>query len=170
MFKHLINKVTGTSGKLFVHEAEQEDLLTVSEIHGASFNRGWSDGEIEKLLAQDSYSCLVARRQGKSAAKLLGFVVVKKVLDEAEIISIATHPKSRRQGSAKHLLNTVLRQLQNDRVKLLFLEVDEQNRPAIELYKELGFQQVAKRDGYYSQSDSDKNNHSSALVMQLELG
>ncbi|MEM9331489.1 MAG: ribosomal protein S18-alanine N-acetyltransferase [Pseudomonadota bacterium] len=156
--------------KSVVQPADHDDLSAISEIHRASFDRGWSDGEFAALLAQDNYFCLVARKSGTNEKLPYGFVLIKRVLDEAEVISIATVPKARRRGLARQLMDAAIRQLNADRVKLLFLEVDNQNQAAVHLYKRLGFKEIGSRQGYYENKTAGRNKRSSALVMQLELG
>lgn len=153
-----------------IEPCKKRDYSTLSEIHKASFPRGWSDGEFEALLAQGPYSCLVARKSGQAKRPPSGFVLVKTVGEEAEIITIATKRSARRKGIARQLLDAVIRQLEADRAKLLFLEVNETNQAAISLYRKFGFRQVGTRKGYYPTADDVHSNPSTALVMQLDLG
>ena len=62
----------------------------------------------------------------------------------------------------------VIRDLQADRAEQLFLEVSEQNLPALNLYRDLGFRQVGRREGYY-RSSAPGIAPAGALVMQLDL-
>lgn len=72
--------------------------------------------------------------------------VFSQVLDEAELLLIATHPDHLEQGFAKALLQSSLIELQ---VSKVFLEVREGNIPARKLYETLGFREYAKRPKYY---------------------
>lgn len=151
-----------------IEAAEQEDLPVLAEIHGAGFARGWSDGDFHKFLANDNYICLVARQHAKPAS---GFLLVRTALDEAEIITIATMPRYREKGIAGMLVEAMVRKLQHERIKQLFLEVDESNLPALALYRKLGFRKVADRKGYYpGTAGIPDSKPSTALVMQKELG
>lgn len=153
-----------------IEAANSADLVHLPDIHAASFDRGWTDGEFDALLAQDIYFCLVARNPGNAEKPPSGFVLVKRVADEAEIISIAVKPSARKKGIARQLMDAAVRQLDSERIKKLFLEVDAENNPAIKLYTKMGFVQIASRDGYYQRNDTAENKRSVALVMQLELG
>lgn len=156
--------------EIVVHPAQKVDLEHLSKIHYVSFSKGWSDGELEKMLSNDNYQSFVAHPPKTSKSKPSGFVFVRSILDEAEIITIATNPKVRRKGIARQLMSAVIRQLEYDRKSKLFLEVDEANLAAVKLYKSLGFKKIAEREGYYSDTKSDTEKRSAALVMQLELG
>jgi ribosomal-protein-alanine N-acetyltransferase len=51
-------------------------------------------------------------------------------------------------------------------VKTVFLEVDENNEPAIRLYRRLGFYEVGRRTGYYPDGPSGPSN---ALTLRRDL-
>ena len=150
-----------------IRDMEQSDFPKLSAIHGQGFARGWSDGEIEKLLASDHYFCLVAIRKGGNSKNPLGFMIAKSIEDEAEIITIAVDKSARSRGVGSKLVQETIRKLQYDRVKSLFLEVDESNQPAIKLYSRNQFRLLNTREGYYKDA---LGNPANALVMQRQLG
>ncbi len=147
----------GSSSKpdLLIQPAEKSDLSRLAQIHAASFSHAWSDGELEKMFSNENYLCLVAHPPKTSKSEPYGFVFVRSILDEAEIITIATDPTLRRKGVAIKLMQAVIRKLEFDRKQKLFLEVDETNEAAIKLYKNLRFQKVGEREGYYSSPNSE---------------
>jgi len=65
--------------------------------------------------------------------------------DQAELLNLGIEPGYRRRGIASALLNTLCRTANGQ----IFLEVAENNRPAIALYKNLGWSQTGVRPGYY---------------------
>jgi ribosomal-protein-alanine N-acetyltransferase len=150
--------------------ATKSDLPVLSKIHAASFRHGWSDGDLEKMLSNKTYTSFVAHPPKTRNSKPLGFVFVRVIADEAEIITIATSPQARRKGVGSQLMRSVIRWLEYDRCKKLFLEVDETNNAAISLYRQLGFKPIGERVGYYENKANEKSTRSAALVMQLELG
>lgn len=151
----------------FIDDVQTRDYVHLSKIHRASFARGWSDGEFDALLAQDAYNGLVARKPDVSDPEPAGFVLTKQVLDETEIITIAVDPSARGRGVADRLMREAIRRQQADRIKAIYLEVDETNQPAVSLYKKLGFKVIDQRTGYYS---SEAGQPPDALVMRLDLG
>jgi ribosomal-protein-alanine N-acetyltransferase len=72
-------------------------------------------------------------------------------------------------------MHAAIRQLQGDRIARLFLEVSEENAPALSLYRQLGFRQVGIRKGYYASQGRQTGPSDapapapSALVMELDL-
>lgn len=149
-----------------VEEASADDLDRLSEIHDQSFRQTWHTEELAALRAQPGVTILIARRASPyGTRKALGFVILRKAADEAEVLTIAVDPAWRGRGIARLLMQAVLTRLYADRVKSLFLEVDAANEAAIALYRSLGMRQVGMRRGYYSSSDGD----GSALVMRVDL-
>ena len=154
---------------MFIESAEQGDLKSVSRIHGECFRNGWSDGEFDAFLQQTCYWLLIARIPRQTKRKISGFVLVKQVEDEAEIISIAVSPDSQKRGTGQKLLDETIRRLEKDRVRILSLDVEENNAAALSMYRKLGFREVNRRESYYTPISS-KDALSAALVMQLDLG
>jgi ribosomal-protein-alanine N-acetyltransferase len=87
-------------------------------------------------------------------------------LDEAEIITVAIAPEARGKGHARPLLARHLDELSRRGVARVHLEVEEENAPAIALYRRLRFQDTGRREGYYQKADGTK---ASALTMALDL-
>ena len=133
-------------------------------IHAASFAYPWTAAEIENLLLEPNVIGDAAF--DPKSAKLYGFVLSRVVVDEAEILTIATEPASRRHGVAKILLGAHLGRLQSAGVKVLYLEVDEQNKAARALYARFGFETAGRRDGYYRAPNGSR---SSALILRREM-
>ncbi|MCP5382537.1 MAG: ribosomal protein S18-alanine N-acetyltransferase [Kordiimonadaceae bacterium] len=96
----------------------------------------------------------------------IGFILIRSIEDEAEIITFCILPKWFRNGYASYLLEWVINTLQKQSVKRLFLEVRENNDAAIKLYQKCSFKIIGRRKGYY------KGHHgeiTDALVMQIQL-
>ncbi|QFT34800.1 ribosomal protein S18-alanine N-acetyltransferase [Roseibium porphyridii] len=149
-----------------VEEALDEDLPKIAEIHAASFAHNWHADEFGRMKAQDGVTILVARRASPYGTRApLGFVVLRTVADEAEVITIAVQPRQRGRGVGKKLMEASLFRLYAERCSHLFLEVDAANEAALLLYRGLGFKEVGKRKGYYSESGGD----GTALVMRIDL-
>ena len=158
-----------TSGSAHViEEYEPGDAVQLAEIHSEGFSHFWSETDFERMLAREVYTCFVARKAGSSERALSGFVIFRRVVDEAEIITIAVSRKQRNKGIAGRLIDETIRHLQSERVGKLFLEVNEKNTAALKLYRSARFEKTGKREGYYK---SEKGgNPSPALVMALDLG
>ena len=94
-----------TRGEPALSEASLRDAAALAGLHAASFHRGWSDGEFERLLAERN---TIAHRAmiGRTTA---GFIMSRLVEGEAEILSVAVAPARRGKGLARRLLTLHLR-------------------------------------------------------------
>src|SRR5277367_6422915 len=64
-----------------------------------------------------------------------GFIVIRVLAPEAEILNIAVTPEFRESGLATGLLNAALNHLRESLVQRLYLEVRPSNTPAISFYQ-----------------------------------
>ena len=145
-----------------VEGATARDAARLAELHGASFARGWGEGEFESMMSERN--TLVHRlRLGR---KTIGFAVSRMGADEAEILSIAVDQAYRGRGFSRALLLTHLGHLAGRGVRTIFLEVEENNRPARALYDGIGFMVVGRRERYYKQASGE---HLNALLMRRDL-
>ena len=151
-----------TGGKPVVEAATPRDAPRLAELHGASFHRGWGEGEFEAMLAERN--TLVHRlRIGR---KIIGFAVSRMAADEAEILSIAVDASHRGRGLSRNLLVTHLGHLAGRGVRIVFLEVEENNQPARRLYQRAGFAIAGRRERYYRQPSGEQLN---AVLMRRDL-
>ena len=145
-----------------VEPAGPRDAGRLAQLHGASFHRGWGEGEFEAMLSERN--TLVHRlRQGR---KVIGFAVSRMAADEAEILSIAIDATQRGRGLSRNLLLTHMGHLAGRGVRTIFLEVEENNLPARRLYERAGFGVVGRRERYYQQPGGEQLN---ALLMRRDL-
>lgn len=86
------------------------------------------------------YLCLI---DGKE----IGFIEIKKLYEVLDIINLFIEEDYRKKGYAQKLLNYVIEK--NKDVEKIMLEVKEDNVPAINLYKKLGFKKISERKNYY---------------------
>ena len=138
--------------EVIVRRSEIGDCDILSEMHSAAFRRGWSSAEFEALLLQPGVHALQAHYRSAFGARVAaGFVLYRLIGDEAEILSIAVVPQCRRRGIAKALLEEAMRHLYREGARSIHLEVEDENAPAIRLYRGMEFRENGKRPGYYSQ-------------------
>lgn len=115
---------------------------TLAAIHAAAMilPRPWSVAEFASLL---SFPGTFAT--GAAQAFALGRVI----LDEAELLTLATHPDHRRQGLARAALSAFETEALDRGAATAFLEVAENNAPARALYCAAGYTVTGRRPGYY---------------------
>ena len=138
-----------------------DDASTLADIHAGAFCDSWSAFEITALIRGAGAFGFLARRDSEVA----GFIVCRRIVDEAEILTLATAPARRRCGVASELMDSASAHAARRGALKMFLEVAEDNCPALALYRRLGFEQVGLRLGYYSRPGGAI----AALVMRRDL-
>ena len=144
-------------------EAGPRDAPALAALHGASFRRGWSEDEFERLLLDRS----VLAHRATLGHQPVGFIISRLAAGEAEILSVAVARSHQGRGLARRLLDLHMRRLAGLGVRTIFLEVDDDNLPARRLYARSAFRQVGRRDGYYPRPGSAAG---AALVLRRDLG
>ncbi len=135
------------------------DLDRVAAIERAAFTDPWSRRSFEELLAEPHVRCLAVDDEGT----LAGYAICSLVAGEGEILNLAVDPGSRRRGLGRRLLQATLDLMRRAGTAVVFLEVRQSNRAAIELYRGAGFLPISVRRSYY------RNPVEHALTMALEL-
>jgi ribosomal-protein-alanine N-acetyltransferase len=120
-----------------IRRGDAGDLEAVAAIQSASPEAAhW---RVEDYLQHDF-------RVVASGKALAGFLVARTLTEgEYEILNLAVALDFRREGVARRLLQAYLESVKGS----VYLEVRESNAAARNLYKSMGFQEVAARRGYY---------------------
>jgi ribosomal-protein-alanine N-acetyltransferase len=113
------------------------------------------------MLANPNTFALVSSQEAPQ-----GFAMAWVVADEAELLTIAVIRDARSRGVGASLMLALIDAARGRGAKRLYLEVAEDNAPALGLYRKLGFDQTARRSGYYQRHGQ---NPADALVMNLAL-
>jgi ribosomal-protein-alanine N-acetyltransferase len=79
-----------------------------------------------------------------------GFILVRSLGPEAEVITLAVAPAARRRGLGRALVETAAAAVAAGGAEALFLEVAADNAPALALYESTGFVRAGHRRGYYA--------------------
>ena len=148
------------TGRLDVRHARHVAALH----HQGGFARGWDPGECAALIADPAV--VTEGVFPGNAANPVGFAISRKAADEAEILSIVVSPRHRRDGLGRALLHAHLCQLAAAGVHHVFLEVEEGNLAAEQLYRHCGFREVGRRKAYYPKPDGSRV---AAVTMRLDL-
>jgi ribosomal-protein-alanine N-acetyltransferase len=151
-----------SGGAAAIEPATLRDAPRLAQLHGASFHRGWGEGEFEAMLSERN--TLVHRL--RMGGRIIGFAVSRMAADEAEILSIAVAASHRGRGLSNNLLLTHLGHLAGRGVRTVFLEVEENNQPARRLYQRAGFAVAGRRERYYRQQNGEQLN---AVLMRRDL-
>ena len=142
------------------------DLSEMMEIERNSFDNSWS-----AQVMRDSLSAAHTQAFGiakSSTHKLIGYVVLSSVLDEAEILSMAIHKSEQGKGYGKALLGYAIAEAKKAGAQAIYLEVRASHPVAIPLYQKFGFVRIGMRPDYYPNVHTEKPDD--ALLMSLLVG
>jgi len=95
-----------------------------------------------------------------------GFLLARVILDEAELVTLATAPAARRQGIGCRLLAAFMAQAAARGAATAFLEVATDNSAALALYDQAGFTVQGRRRDYYRSPDGQRQD---ALILTFAL-
>ena len=122
------------------------------------FSVPWSEESL-KMLTREPFFGLVALVNGKFAA----YGGMMCVLDEAQMLNVATLPEYRRRGLAREILAGLYAEARARGAVTMTLEVRESNAAARELYKNEGFYEIGMRPNYY------QDPREAAILMEKQL-
>ncbi|HEY2890431.1 MAG TPA: GNAT family N-acetyltransferase [Dongiaceae bacterium] len=142
-----------------IHALVPTELDAFARLHGECFVEAWDADALATLMAMPGAFALLARDEDSGA--LLGFVMIRGVGDEAEIVTLGVDPRRRRRGLGRALLAAGLNEAATLGSARLFLEVAADNSAALALYRAAGFTEIGRRANYYHRPDG----RMTALVM-----
>ena len=102
---------------------------------------------LEKIINSPYEKIFVYQEENK----IIGFIHLNELAEEAEIINIVVAENNRKKGIGNQLLVYVIDKVKTKKVTL---EVEIDNNPAIKLYKKNGFKILSIRKSYYNGKDA----------------
>lgn len=133
------------------------DVGALAAIHAEAFDPPWNADAFRALLGQPGVFAV---------AEADGFILIRVVADEAEILTLAVRPAARRRGVAARLTVDAAARAKALGATRLFLEVAEDNVAARPLYAALGFEAAGLRRAYYRRADGPTVD---ALILALNF-
>ena len=143
---------------LVIRQGTFSDVQAIMALEHGSIEHPWESKAIETLITNSNKTCLIAELDGTIAA----YVGAESVLDESNIGNIVTNKDYRGRGIATRLFDALLKELKEQGIVKVFLEVEHDNAPAIALYEKSGFTKYGHRRDYYGPGKD-------AVLMSKEL-
>ena len=144
-----------------VRPLQPSDIPRILEIQSACpAAASWSEADYRRLQADSGREGKPGDRRRPSwqtsvavnDERIAGFLTCSAPQGgDPEILNLAVDPGRRRQGVAATLVRKLLREIKDP----LFLEVRAGNKPALGLYKKLGFKETGRRRSYYRNPPED---------------
>ena len=126
------------------------DLETIKDYLISDFDDFWNYNILKEELISENSKYIVAIL---NKTEIVGFAGIKIIFDEADIMNIVTKKTYRNVGIGSSLLERLIIISKNFKLSSITLEVNEENIPAIHMYKKFGFKSLGIRKNYYK----DKN-------------
>ena len=145
--------------ELSIEKCTRKDAPCVAKIEKECFSTPFKEEDIISYLKSPIWHFLVAKCEGE----VVGYVSFTIIIDECQIVNVATSQDYRKMGVGKSLIEELLSYAKKSGVSKVYLEVRESNLPAISLYEKYGFEIVGVSKNHYSQPTEN------ALLMNLEI-
>ncbi|SDW58670.1 ribosomal protein S18-alanine N-acetyltransferase [Nitrosomonas communis] len=143
-----------------IREMRLEDVRRVILIEREIFLFPWSEMNFADSI-RAGYHCRVIELNDL----LIGYAIMMRGPDEAHILTIGITAQWQHQGLGCKMLQYFIDLARQQQAIAVLLDVRESNIAAANLYRRLGFKQIAIRTGYYPSMCGRED----ALVMRLEL-
>ena len=141
--------------------AEAGDVEALHDLHAQAFDAPWPAAEIERLMRIMGGFAVLAEDAAPQ-----GFILIRTVADEAEILTLAVAPQVRRRGVGRALVEAAALEAARRGARSFFLEVAEDNPAALALYESVDFHAVGLRRAYYARPGAPA---ADALVLRRPL-
>lgn len=112
------------------------------------YSEAWTVDQVVAALVLPQTFLLVCELAGR----VVGFALVRTLLDESELLLIALARDVRRQGLGRLLLSQAIGHVRAMGGKRLFLEV-RTNNSAVQFYERQNFRLIGTRRDYYRKKD-----------------
>ena len=139
--------------------ASPADIPALAELEREAFSDPWTAEQLQEALGWTGAIAYVSEDE----RGVTGYVLGRVVVDQAEVLSIATTVRCRRQGVGQALLDAALARMVERGAVTVWLEVRTSNDAARLMYEQVGFVAAGLRRGYYRQPPED------ALVLRRDL-
>ncbi len=138
-----------------------DDAPALAVIHASAFETPWTAKALKGFMGDAGAITLVADDPKE------GFILIRALAGEAEVLTLAVDPGSRRAGLGRALVEAAALSANEAGASSLFLEVAEDNLAALALYRAAGFEEAGRRSGYYRRANGPPMD---ALVLRRGLG
>ena len=143
--------------------ATRADIEALAALEKRCFAWPWGRLSFEGEFDGRDGGGLVARAADAEGDAPIAYLFYRFIADEVHIYRIAVSPEWRRRGIGLRLVGECLQRARRRGVTAAVLEVRPSNTEAVAFYRRFGFQVIATRPGYYSDSRED------ALILKLDM-
>lgn len=139
----------------------ESHIREAAEIERLCFSEPWSENALMYMCTSPNTHAIAITE--KTSGRLAAYGGAQYILDEANIVNIATHPDFRRRGCASAIMHELETFLMENGVERVYLEVRVSNTGARSLYEKEGYVPDGIIKNYYRFPAED------AVVMMKKL-
>lgn len=146
-------------GELIIRKLEDADIEAISIIEEETFSMPWKPDDFREMIEKDHMLYVVAELDGT----VIGGAGLVQVFQHGDVTNVCIAKDFRGHGYGKKLMNGLLDISREQGCLDYTLEVRVSNERAINLYKQIGFEDVGIRPGFYEKPRED------AMIMTKEM-
>jgi ribosomal-protein-alanine N-acetyltransferase len=114
-----------------------EHIPEAAEIESLCFSEPWSESALSYMCTSQNTRAVAVI--DKECGRLAAYGGAQYILDEANIVNIATHPDYRRRGCATAVMHALEAFFKENGIEYVYLEVRKSNASAQALYTKEGY-------------------------------
>jgi len=138
----------------------ENDLDDVIAIEESVYPFPWTRGIFHDCI-NIGYICRVFLHK----EKIIAYSIISVAADESHLLTIVVAEDEQKKGYGKKMLDEMIRVAKIHAASAMYLEVRASNKVAIQLYHDIGFNELGVRNNYYPA----ENGREDALVLALDL-
>lgn len=122
----------------------RRDLKAVASIEQAAYAFPWSL-DVFKSCLKVGYSCWV----GEVGGEVVAYGILSVGAGEAHVMNVCVAPRWQGHGYGRKMMQHLMQAARAHRADMMLLEVRPSNKAAVQLYRQLGFNEIGRRKDYY---------------------
>ncbi len=136
--------------KIEISDMTLADIFSIQNEFQQNFDDFWTIKVLQGDLQNENSKYIVAKLENE----IVGLAGIKIILENAEIMNIVTRKDKRNLGIGSSMLSKLFEIASDFGCTAILLEVNENNLPAINLYKKFDFERIGFRKKYYNNTDN----------------
>lgn len=133
-----------------ISKMNSDDLDSIKDNLNIDFDDFWSYNILKQEILKSDSIYVVAKEENI----VVGFAGIWISPDDVQIMNIVVKKNERKKGIGTLLLDKIINEAINSKKEEIFLEVNENNVFAINLYKKFEFEEIGRRKKYYNGTDT----------------
>lgn len=154
------NPSLAESAELVIRPMRKPDLKAVTAIEASAYEFPWEPVTFSDCL-KVGYCCWV----GEKAGQVVAYGILTVGAGESHVLNLCIAPNLQGRGYGRLMLEKLMAVAKGHRAEMMLLEVRPSNKRAVKLYRDLGFNEIGTRKGYYPA----RNGREDALVLARML-